>query len=289
MEKKAGILFTGISAACFGFLPIFAALSYKSGGNSVTVIAIRFLIATAILWGIVLFKGKDYKIGRKKIIQMFMLGVFGYISTTAAYFTALNYISAPLVALLFYTNPIIVCILSYFIFKEEINRNKAIALGLSALGLMLIVGLSLGSIDVKGVLLAFLAAFLYSGYIMAGDKIVKGIDPVVTTTYVTSACASATVLFGMITNSFVKINAIIFAYGSLMAIFSTVIAILFFFEGIKRIGGSQVAIISTIEPMVTVLMSALLLGDNMNLPQILGGTLIVVGIIILQRPVKIKE
>ena len=289
MEKKAGILFTGISAACFGFLPIFASLAYRSGGNAVTVISIRFLIAVAILWSIVFLKGKNYKLGRHKILQIIMLGIFGYISATAAYFTALNYISAPLVALLFYTNPIIVCILSYFIFKEEINLNKAIALGLSALGLMLIVGLSLGNIDIKGVLLAFLAAFLYSGYIMAGDKIVKGIDPVVTTTYVTSACASATVLFGMITNSFVKINTVIFIYSSFMAIFSTVIAILFFFEGIKRIGGSQVAIISTIEPMVTVFMSALLLGDNMNLPQILGGTLIVVGIIILQRPVKIKE
>ena len=74
-----------------------------------------------------------------------------------------------------------------------------------------------------------------------------------------------------------------------MAIFSTVIAILFLFEGIKRIGASQAAIIKTIEPMVTVVMSALVLGDRMSLPQLIGGALIIIGIVVLQRPVKEKE
>jgi len=289
MDKKIGILLTAISAACFGFLPIFASLAYRNGGNGVTVIAVRFLCAAAILWIIVLLKQKEYKIEKNKIIQLFMLGTFGYISTTAAYFSALNYISAPLVALLFYTNPLIVCILSYFILKEAISINKAIALILSLLGLVLIVGFSVGGIDISGVLLALLAALLYSGYIIASGKIVTGIDPVVATTYVASSCAIVTLIYGLITSSFGQINPHILLYSLLMAVFSTVIAILFFFEGIKRIGASQAAIISTVEPMVTVLMSALVLGDRMSLPQLLGGALIVAGIFILQRPAKKKD
>lgn len=289
MDKKMGILLTAISAACFGFLPIFASLAYKNGGNAVTVISIRFLTATVILWSIVLFKGKNYKLGKNKIIQICMLGILGYISATAGYFAALNYISAPLVALLFYTNPTIVCILSYFLFKEDINLNKGIALALSALGLLLIVGLSLGSINIRGVLLAVLAAFMYSGYIIAGEKIVTGIDPVVTTTYIATACAISALGYGALTGSFARINPVIITYCSLMAVFSTVIAILLFFEGVKRIGASQVAIVSTVEPMVTVLMSVLLLGERMNLSQLMGGSLVIIGIIILQRPVKGKQ
>ncbi|MGI5998212.1 MAG: EamA family transporter, partial [Lutispora sp.] len=49
------------------------------------------------------------------------------------------------------------------------------------------------------------------------------------------------------------------------------------------------AIVSTIEPIVTVLMSALILGDRMSMPQLLGGALVVIGIVVLQRPVKKKD
>lgn len=289
MEKRIGILLTGISAACFGFLPIFASLAYRNGSNGVTVIFIRFLVAILLLWVYVFLKKKQYKLGKVKVTQLFMLGALGYISTTAAYFSALNYISASLVALLFYTYPIIVSVISYFLLKEEMNINKAIALIMSSLGLIFIVGFSIGSVDVRGVLLALLAAFLYSGYIIASGKLVIGIDPVVATAYVATSCAIVTLSYGLVSDSFVKINSFTILYGLLMAIFSTVIAILFLFEGIKRIGASQAAIISTIEPMVTVLMSALVLGDIMSIPQLFGGALTIAGIIILQRPVKEKE
>lgn len=289
MNKKIGILLTGISAACFGFLPIFASLAYRNGSNGATVIFIRFLAAILLLWVYVFLKKKQYKLGKVKIIQLFMLGALGYISTTAAYFSALNYISASLVALLFYTYPIIVSVISYFLLKEEMNINKAVALIMSSLGLVFIVGFSIGSVDIRGVLLALLAALLYSGYIIASGKLVIGIDPVVATTYVATSCAFVTLAYGLVSDSFVKINTFITLYGLLMAIFSTVIAILFLFEGIKRIGASQAAIISTIEPMVTVLMSALVLGDRMSIPQLFGGVLIILGIIILQRPAKEKK
>ncbi|NLM42796.1 MAG: DMT family transporter [Clostridiales bacterium] len=289
MYKKIGVLLTGISGACFGFLPIFASLAYRNGGNGVTLIFIRFFTAMVLLWMIVLFKGKPYKLGKVKIFQFLILGALGYITSTAGYFSALNYISAPLVSLLFYTNPIIVSIISYFLLKEELNINKVIALILSSLGLASIVGFSIGSIDIRGVFLAVLAAFLYSGYIIASGKLVVGVDPIVATTYVVTACAVSTLAYGLTTNSFVKINSFIILYGILMAIFSTVIAILFLFEGIKRIGASQAAIIKTIEPMVTVVMSALVLGDRMSLPQLIGGALIIIGIVVLQRPVKEKE
>ncbi|SHI42627.1 DMT family transporter [Lutispora thermophila] len=289
MDKKTGVILTGISAACFGFLPVFASLAYRNGGNGVTLISVRFLSAAAILWIIVLLRHKQYKLGKLKIIQLFALGVFGYISATAGYFSALDYISAPFVALLFYSNPIIVCVLSFFIFKEEINTNKAIALSLSLLGLVLIVGFSIGNIHIKGVLLAVLAAFLYAGYIIASGRIVTGVDPIVATTYVVSSCAIVTIIFGFITSSFVRINYIVFIYGFIMAFFSTVVAILFLFEGIKRIGTSNAAIVSSIEPIVTVLASTFILGERMTMPQIIGGIMVIMGIMVLQRPIKPKE
>lgn len=286
MEKKLGAIFVAISATGFGFLPIFAGLAYRNGANTVTLLAARFTAAALILWAIVLIKKIEYNLGRQKIIYLILLGSIGYNSATAAYFSALNYISTPLVALVFYTNPIIVSLLSFFIIKEEISKNKAAALGISTLGLIMIVGFSLGNINIKGIFLAMLAAFSYSIYIIAGDRAVKGLDPIIVTTYVTTGCSITVNLMGLFTGSLIKMTFHSWFFSFMTAVFSTVIAILLFYEGMKRIGPSKVAIISTIEPVVTTIMAAIIFHDILSLPQIIGGLLVIAGIIILQRPEK---
>lgn len=285
MEKKIGFLFAAISGASFGFLPIFAKLAYNSGGNATTVLAVRFTVAAIIMWSICFIKKLDYKIDRKRILYLILMGSIGYNSTTAAYFSALNYISTPLVSLIFYTNPILVSVLSYFIIKEGASRNKIVALILSSIGLMMIVGFSIGTANIMGIILAAIAALFYSFYIIAGHK-VRGLDPIVVTTYVTTGCSITVNLAGIITRNMIKMSYTAWIYSLLTAVFATVVAILTFYEGMKRIGPSQVAIISTIEPIVTTIMSAVIFNDILSIPQVTGGILIIAGIIILQRPEK---
>lgn len=286
MGKKLGALYGAISAAGFGLLPIFGGLAYRNGANTETLLAARFTVAALILWVIVFIKRIEYNLGRQKIIYLVLLGSIGYNSATAAYFSALSYISTPLVALVYYTNPIIVTILSFFIIKEEISKNKAAALAISTLGLAMIVGFSLGNVNMKGIFLAFLAAFIYSIYIIAGDRAVKGIDPIIVTTYVATGCSITANLIGLFTGSFVKMTFYSCFFSFMTAVFSTVIPILLFYESMKRIGPSNLAIISTIEPVVTTVMAAALFHDILSLPQIIGGILVITGIIVLQRPAK---
>lgn len=283
MEKRLGAIFVVISAICFGFLPIFAGLAYRNGANTVTLLAARFTIAALILWLIVLAKKIKYNLGKRKIIYLILLGGIGYNSATASYFIALNYISTPLVALIYYTHPIIVSILSYFIIKEEITKNKAAALGISTAGLVMIVGFSLGDINIKGILFAMLAAFVYSIYIIIGDRVVKGLNPLIVATYVTTGCSITANLIGMITGSLIKMTLPSWFFSFMTAVFPTVIAILLFYEGMKRIGPSKVAIISTIEPVVTTIMAAIIFHDILSSPQIIGGLLVIMGVIVLQR------
>lgn len=284
MKKKLGFLCAAISGACFGFLPIFAKLAYSNGGNTSTVLSIRFTVAALIMWTISLIKKIDYKVGKKKVIHLILLGSIGYNSTTAAYFYALNFISTPLVALVFYTNPIIVSVLSYFIIKEKVTKSKIIALILSSVGLMMIVGFSIGNVNIIGIFYAALAAFIYSIYIIVGSKVIKGVNPIIVTTYVTTGCSLMANITGLFSRNLIKMPYMAWLYSIMTAVFATVIAILTFYEGMKRIGPSQTAIISTIEPVVTTIMAAIIFNDILSFPQIVGGLLIIVGIIVLQRP-----
>ncbi len=285
MDKKIGFLFAAISGACFGFLPIFAKLAYSHGGNAITVLDVRFTTAALIMWVICFVKKLDYKIGKNKIIFLILLGSIGYNSTTAAYFAALNYISAPLVSLIFYTNPIIVSVLSFFIIKDKVTKNKISALILSSAGLMMIVGFCLGNVSLKGVFLAGFAAVFYSFYILAGEK-TRSLNPIIVTTYVTTGCSIAVNLAGIISGGLIKMSFNAWAYSIATAVFATVAAILTYYEAMKRIGPSQVAIISTIEPVVTTIMATILFNDFLSFPQIMGGILVISGIIVLQNPWK---
>lgn len=285
MDKKLGFMFAAISGACFGFLPIFAKLAYRHGGNPITVLGVRFTTAALIIWVICFIKKLDYKIGKNNIIFLILLGSIGYNSTTAAYFISLNYIPAPLVSLIFYTNPVIVSVLSYFIFKESATKSKITALILSSIGLMMIVGFSLGNVNLRGVLFAAMAAVFYSVYILAGEK-TRDFNPIVVTAYVTTGCSLTTGIAGIVSGSLIKMSFNAWAYSIMTAVFATVIAILTFYEAMKRIGPSQVAIISTIEPVVTTIMATILFSDYLSFPQIVGGVLVIAGIIVLQNPGK---
>jgi drug/metabolite transporter (DMT)-like permease len=285
MDKKLGFVFAAISGACFGFLPIFAKLAYSHGGNPITVLGVRFTTAALIIWAICFIKKLDYKIGKNNIIFLILLGSIGYNSTTAAYFISLNHISAPLVSLIFYTNPVIVSVLSYFVFKESATKSKVTALILSSIGLMMIVGFSLGNVNLKGVLFAAMAAVFYSVYILAGEK-TREFNPIVVTAYVTTGCSLTTGIAGIVSGSLIKMSFNAWTYSIMTAVFATVIAILTFYEAMKRIGPSQVAIISTIEPVVTTIMATILFSDYLSFPQIVGGVLVIAGIIVLQSPWK---
>ncbi len=284
MNKKLGFLFTAISGTCFGFLPIFAKLAYNNGGNTSTVLSIRFTVAALIMWTISFVLKIDYKVGKTKIIHLILLGSIGYNSTTAAYFYALNFISTPLVALVFYTNPIIVSVLSYFIIKEKVTKGKMTALTLSSMGLIMIVGFSIGNVNIVGIAYAALAAFTYSIYVIVGSRIIRGINPIIVTTYVTTGCSLMANLTGMISGGLIRIPYTAWLYSIMTAVFATVVAIITFYEGMKRIGPSQTAIISTIEPVVSTIMAAVIFNDILSFPQIVGGILIIVGIVVLQRP-----
>jgi drug/metabolite transporter (DMT)-like permease len=65
-----------------------------------------------------------------------------------------------------------------------------------------------------------------------------------------------------------------------IALISTVLAIVAFFSGLERIGPSRASTISTFEPVVSVVLAALVLGESFNVLQVVGGCLILVAALI---------
>lgn len=280
MRNLVGILLIALSAACFGTLAILGRYAYAAGMDTFTVLFLRFSLA-AIMMSVLLAARRESLPRGKILVQLIGMGALGYVGQSFMYLTAINYASAGLVALLLYLYPFFVLILSVAVFRERVTLIKVAALILALFGTALTVDPQGG--QVISALMAIAAAMIYSVYIIVGANVMKYVSPVQSSTVI---FASAGAVFGMITlingAHFPVVNSGWLTVAGIVLI-ATVIPVVAFLAGLERVGPTNAAMLSTLEPVVTVMLGASLLGENLSPTGLLGGGLILVAVILLTR------
>jgi drug/metabolite transporter (DMT)-like permease len=262
-------------------MAIFARMAYASGVDIPTLLLLRFTTAAVLMWGILWWKGLKLPRGRG-MVMLLAMGAVGYAGQAFSYFTALTYASAGLVALLLYTYPAIVALLSRLVFKQALSRMQIAAVGIALAGSIFIIGKA-GDGKPLGIFFGLLAAVIYSVYILAGSRFPKDVTPTASTTVIVSS--AAVTYAGVVAFKGFHPPATGAGWLSVLAItvVCTVLAILFFFEGLERVGPVRASVFSTIEPVFTVLLAAAVLDETITLTRGLGGVLIVGAVILLAR------
>jgi drug/metabolite transporter (DMT)-like permease len=240
MQRRIGVLLIIISAASFGTLPIFTRLAYRAGAEPITLLALRFALASIVMVAIIAARKIPFPRGRT-LLGLVLMGAIGYVGQSLAYFTALTMASAALVALLLYLYPALVTLLSAIFLKEHLTLAKISALAFALVGTALTVEPTGGG-RLLGVVLAIASAVIYSIYILAGSRIT--------------------------------------AHTNAIALVSTVLPIVTFFAGLERLGPTRASTLSTFEPIVSVVLATLVLGETISPLQVLGGALILAAVII---------
>jgi drug/metabolite transporter (DMT)-like permease len=281
MQKFKGMLFIVISAIAFGAIPIFARVAYRAGSDPISVLFFRFSIASIVMIPWVIARKIPFPRG-KFLLGLMLMGGIGYVGQSFCYFTALTMASAGLVAVLLYLYPAIVTILSALLFKERMTGLKILALILALVGTVLTIGLSGGG-QLLGIVLAMTAPFIYSAYILAGSKITKEAGVLSSSTVV---MISAGLVFGIfMTVKGLNVPQTLAGWGGVFAIalVSTVIAIITFFAGLERVGPTNASMLSTFEPVTTVVLATIFLGEEVSPMRIIGGILILFAVILLAK------
>jgi drug/metabolite transporter (DMT)-like permease len=260
-----------MSAAAFGAMAIFARFAYAGGADVLGVLAARFTIAGALLAILMLATRRPWPRGRALHVAIGM-GAVGYVGQAFCYFTALNYASAGLVALLLYAYPTLVCLLAAAFLHERLTPRRLVLLAVSFIGIALTLGGGHGT--TTGIVLGLAGAAFYSVYIVVGARELAHTDALASTTVV---CLSAAAT--LIVVSFFRAPQFPgvwwgWLFVAAIAVLSTVVAIIAFFAGLKRVGPAVASIASTLEPVVTVALAWLILGESLAPIQIAGGVLV---------------
>jgi drug/metabolite transporter, DME family len=219
----------------------------------------------------------------------------GAVANTAlnlAMFIAFLRIGIALALLVFYIYPAVVALASALWFGDRLDRLRWLALGLSLLGLALVlVGAGqLGELDPLGIGLAFAAGLAQAFYVLAARYGFAAV-PVVQAAALTMGGAATLYVGGALLVGQIGALAQPLASGSafwpvlVAGVLGAGIATFCFITGIRLLGPPRAAILSTLEPVVGVALAAVLIGERPTTVQLLGGALIIVaGIVIQLRP-----
>ncbi len=282
-QRFLGIIFILISAAAFGAMPIFANYAYKYGTEPITLLFLRFTLASGIMLVYNIFRNARFPKGRVLITSILMGGI-GYAGQSFTFFTALLYAPSGTVAILLYLYPALVTGFSILFLKQKITRLEILALILALTGTVCVIGFETGGKPL-GIILGVMAAFIYSTYIITGSRIMPNTD-VITTSTIIMMSAGAVYTMGILIRGaqFPTQVAGWSAVGGIVVI-STVIAIVTFFEGLKRIGPVHSSMFSTLEPVVTVALAWIAFSEGMTFSKFFGGAMILTaGIILARKP-----
>ena len=120
--RTSGTLLCLASAAAFGAMGVFGRLAYDDGATVGTLLAVRFVLAAALCWALVLARGELGSLSRRDALAALALGAVGYAAQAGGYFAALERIDPSLLALLVYTFPAIVAVAAVALGRERLDR-----------------------------------------------------------------------------------------------------------------------------------------------------------------------
>lgn len=284
MKKEInGVLYLILSSVSFGIIPILAKLSYRQGTDTYSVLLIRFILASLILLIFLFYKKISIKLKFKQLIEVLLLGCFGYSLTVILTFIAYNYISVGIVTMILYLYPAIVTFLSFLIYKEKLHAKKIMCLIISVIGLCLLVYGGKSKLNMKGVLFSFLASFAYAIYVIGlCHKEVRKINTYVMTFYISLISAVTALALGLGTHNLnMEINLQSMIFITLLAVISTVVALAAFLKGVRLVGPSKGSILSNLEPIVSMVLGFFVLHEKLSLQAVLGSILVISAIILL--------
>jgi drug/metabolite transporter (DMT)-like permease len=278
MNRIVGIVLVVASAAGFGTLAIFGRYAYDDGMDALTILCLRFSLAAIPALALLAVRRERFPRG-SVLLRLIVMGVLSYVGAAFAYLEALKYASAGLVALLLYLYPIFVALLAVLLLHEPLTGAKGLALGLALTGTAFAVGPLRG--QALGILLAVGSALLYAIYIIIGTDVMRRVSPVQSSAVIFATAGIGNGVLMMVTGPHLPATGRGWAAITALVVITTLLPVVAFLSGLKRIGPTNAAMLSTLEPVVTVLLASWWLHETLTLVTLLGGGLILTAVLLV--------
>ena len=277
-----------IIAACFwGSMGIFVRGLAEYGFSPIQIVAIRITLAALMFSGLLLAKDrKGFKISPRDIPLFLGLGFGSILFFTICYFSAITIMPLSTAAILLYTSPIWIVLMSAVFFREKMNAKKLVALALAFGGCVLVSGISGEGISLKGLLFGLGSGIGYGLYSILGTVALRRYSPYTVTTYTFSLAAIGSWFISSPTDMLSKFSVasdlswLVF-FCILTALVTAVIPFLSYTLGLRTVEASKAGILATLEPMVATVIGITCFSEALTLLSGMGIFLILAAVVLL--------
>ncbi|NIZ02835.1 DMT family transporter [Thalassospira lucentensis] len=281
-----------LSTAAFAMKGLLAKFVYATGMTVDGLLLLRFMIAMPFFWIGVYFFGKNRPGERAmKPVDLAWGGLYGGLFFAAALFdfTAVSIIEVTVSRIVLFTFPAIVLILECLHKWRLPPLRQIFCFIVTYLGLVLVLAPDgLGAVSGTlwlGAFWAFASALTYAAYLYFGQRMIQVIGSMHFAALVNTMAGLSMILYELVVQNPLNLNVDGVLWTAAISIFCTVIPFFLLYEGIRRIGATQAALISLSGPAMTFFAAWLLLGEVLTLPQIAGFAVVTIGIASLKNGV----
>ena len=289
--KKLGIIYVLIAGSLWGAMGIFVRGLAQCGLSSLEICFVRVVTSTILMAGyFIVFDRKALKVKLKDVWCFIGTGVFSLTFFGYCYFTTIQMTSMSVAAVLLYTSPVFILILSAILFKEKITRKKVLCVVLAILGCACVSGIigNSGGISTVGLLFGLGSGLGYGLYSIFGRFAIKRGYGALTITFNSFLFSSIALMFITKPMQVIKkistggVDIIIF-YVIGTAIVVTILPYIFYTLGLTKIENSKAAVVACIEPIMATVLGYVVFGEILTAIEIVGVSLVLLAIILLAK------
>lgn len=288
---KAGFIIAFAGSILFSTKAIIVKLAFaNTQTDALTLLMLRMLFSLPFFVGAAILasnKKDNITLTATHWVGIISMGLFGYYLSSLFDFIGLQYISAGLERLILFLYPSFVALINAFLFRQKISGIQKIALALTYFGIGIAYFGEL-TIDfdkpnfVLGSILIFICAITFAIYLVGSGKLIPLVGATKFTAYAMLASTAGIFIHFILVGNYMNMPTgnDFWGYGFLLAIVATVIPGFLISNAMKKIGSNNVAILSSIGPVSTLIQAHYILGERIFAEQVVGTILVIIGVLL---------
>lgn len=280
--KRKGIIFTMIATILFGVTPAIGKMTYAMGNNGIQLAFLRHLFVLPLFLFIVLYQGKSLRLNRQQLLDVFKVGFFGNTLTIVLLYSSYEYIGVGSATVLHFLYLLFVCCMNFLFYQQKLNKQQILCLVLAILGIFCFMDSSASSL--LGALLAILSGVFFAYYMVGMDhSLIRYMSPYVFNFYLVVMNTIVILVLAMVLGRIHIMPIEAYILSAVVAVLTSLIGVVLLQKGIYCLGASLTAILSTLEPITSIVVGVLWLNEGLTLLKVIGCILVLLSTFILVK------
>lgn len=286
--KQKGIIFTMIATILFGVTPAVGKLTYAMGNNGVQLAFLRHLFVLPLFLMIVIYQGQSLRLNKSQCLDVFKVGFFGNTLTIVMLYSSYEYIGVGSATVLHFLYPLFVVCMNFILYHQKLNKQQLCCLALAIIGIFCFMDSSSSSL--MGALLAILSGVFFAYYMVGMDhSSIRYMSPYVFNFYLVLMNSIVIFILAFLLGRVSILPLQAYILSGVVAVLTSLIGVVLLQKGIYCLGASLTAILSTLEPITSIVVGVVWLNESLTLLKIIGCILVLLSTFILVKAQNQKE